>query len=253
MDNLNKMNYTDFYKTVGEKQGWSFDKMNYTKICSQNFDYHKFLKDNITSNDVVFNIGCGDSKKVIKNVDAKIVYNIDITPEMIEKSIENYNSIKPKTHHEFLIGDAFGKYEFDDNTFDYCINRHCGCNEVEMHRVLKNGGIYIQEDIDETDCLELKILFNRGQGYPLTNRLSDKLFDIYKKLNFSQINYYPIREVEYYKSKEDLKYLLENTPIIPNFGQGKDDYSLFDHYCITHQTSKGIRLDRELFGYILIK
>ena len=253
MEDLNKINYDEFYNKVGARQGWDFSKISYSKIKSADFDYYKFLSDNIKDNHIVLDIGCGDSKKVIKYVNAKKIIGIDNTEAMLKKSMENFEKSLKKSEHQFLKMDAFGKYDFDDNSFDFVINRHCGCNEREMYRILKKDGIYIQEDIDETDCLELKVLFQRGQSYPIIERSSDKLQQIYEELGFSEIQFYPIREVEYYKTENDLRYLLENTPIIPNFGLGENDEKLFQDYCKIHKTKDGIRLDRELYGFILKK
>ena len=253
MENLNNLNYETFYKEVGKKQGWDFSRIKCSKTKSREFDYYEFLSREISQNDTVLDIGCGDSKKVIKFVHAKKIVAIDATPEMIEKSKENYKTQKSTTSHEFLLMNAFGKYSFEDCSFDFVINRHCGCNESEMFRVLKPNGKYIQEDIDETDCLELKYLFGRGQGFPISSRLADKNWKKYQELGFSKIEYFPIREVEFYESEHDLWQLLETTPIIPNFGKGEKDKELFDEYCKTHKTQNGIRLDRELFGFVLTK
>lgn len=243
----------EFYQRVGKRQGWSFDKMKYTKISSRDFDYYKYLSKNIKNSDRVLDIGCGDSKKVIQFVNAKEIIGIDNSSEMIKKSQENLVKYNSQTPHSFLLMDGDGNYSFKDNSFDFVINRHCGCNIYEMYRILKPNGKYIQEDVDETDCLELKILFGRGQNYPIANRISNTVWKIYKELGFSKIEFYPIREIEFYQTKQDLKYLLCNTPIIPNFGESKQDKLLFNQYCKTHKTEQGIRLERELFGFILTK
>ena len=253
MKNLQEMDYKEFYKRIGAQQGWDFSSIKCSKFETQSFDYYKILSQEILPNHVVLDIGCGDSKKVIRYVNAKKIVGIDAIPEMIEKSLVNLKTSNSQTNHSFILADAFGKYDFDDNSFNAIINRHCGCNEAEMFRVLKKGGKYFQEDIDETDCLELKVLFGRGQGYPITSRLCDTVWQRYIDLGFAKIEYFPIRQVEFYETEQDLWNMLCSTPIIPNFGVAKKDKLLFEKYCNSHKTNQGIRLDRELFGFILTK
>lgn len=52
----------------------------------------------------------------------------------------------------------------------------------------------------------------------------------------------------YYNTEEDLLFLLRNTPIIPNFGEEKNDYKKFNEYIEKYKTNKGILLERKLFG-----
>ena len=45
-----------------------------------------------------------------------------------------------------------------------------------------------------------------------------------------------------------LKFLLNNTPIIPDFGKIEKDYEKFNNYVEKNKTDKGIYLKRILYG-----
>ena len=70
---------------------------------------------------------------------------------------------------------------------------------------------------------------------------------------FKQIEFYDIIQNEYYKTEEDLLFLLNNTPIIPEFGKIQGDYEKFRKYVKKNSTEKGIVLIRRLFGIKMIK
>ena len=65
----------------------------------------------------------------------------------------------------FVLGDKDEKLNYPDEYFDLVVSRHCGANMAEVFRVLKRGGVFISEDYDENDCLELKQHFGFGQGF----------------------------------------------------------------------------------------
>lgn len=253
MKKLNKMDYKSFYKDVAKRQGWSFKDMKYTKIKNSEFDYYEFISKHLKSKDIVLDIGCGDCHKSVKFFKAKKVICSDIEQEMLNKAQENIIAAKKEKIFETMLLNKDKKYPFEKETFDFVISRHCGVNTKEMYRVLKKNGIFVSEDIDKNDCLELKLMFGRGQGFDEVKNVSDDLYEEYQKLKFSEIKYFPIREVEYYETPEDLLYLLENTPIIPNFNKDKNDMKIFKEYCQKHTTKLGIRLDRQLYAFILIK
>lgn len=68
------------------------------------------------------------------------------------------------------------------------------------------------------------------------------------KCNFKDIKFYNIEQEEYYKNEEDLLFLLNNTPIIPDFGKREKDYEKFKIYVEQNITNKGIYLKRILYG-----
>ena len=70
---------------------------------------------------------------------------------------------------------------------------------------------------------------------------------------FKRIEFYDIIQNEYYKTEEDLLFLLSNTPIIPEFGKIQGDHEKFRKYVEKNITDKGILLNRRLFGIKMVK
>ena len=76
----------------------------------------------------------------------------------------------------------------------------------------------------------------------------DKLKEEAKQNKLKNIEFFDIIQREYYKTDNDLLFLLRNTPIIPDFGEEKLDYEKFNEYVEKNKTEKGIFLERKLFG-----
>lgn len=53
--------------------------------------------------------------------------------------------------------------------------------------------------------------------------------------------------IDYYQTPEDLIFLLKHTPIIPRFGEEKDDFDILGKFIITNGTEKGILTNSKRF------
>ncbi len=58
---------------------------------------------------------------------------------------------------------------------------------------------------------------------------------------------------EYYHRAEDIMFLLQNTPIIPDFGKGKYDLEVFQRFISANQTAKGIKTNSKRYMIIAKK
>ena len=244
------------YKEVGKEIGWNFSKMKH--IVEQDdpyFYYHEVVK-HITPNTVMLDIGCGSGEKAVCYFqEAKKVIMLDNEQEMLNKVQNNLlkqQNKKLNQKFECVIGDGDNILDFDDETFDLVVSRHCGANMSEVYRVLKKGGVFISEDIDGDDCIEIKDYFKRGQGYGETSLLKEKIFKESLLAGFSKISLLNFDQREYYLDIDELKYLLERTPIIGGYDENKD-YLVLKKYCKDYSTEKGILLKRRLFAYELKK
>ena len=56
--------------------------------------------------------------------------------------------------------------------------------------------------------------------------------------------------IEYYQTPDDLIFLLQHTPIIPNFGDNKQDFKILADFIDAHTTSKGIKTNSK--RYIIV-
>ena len=245
------------YKKIAKEIGWNFSKVKYTVINKSGYNYYQEVIKNLKSDGIVLDIGCGSAEKSTKFYSfAERIYLTDIEEEMLKKAKENiikcYNNSE-ETRKKFVVKklDAWGRYSFKNNKFDMVVSRHCGANMGEVYRVLKKGGIFISEDYSHDDCQELKEMFNRGQNYnskPLYNIVLENSV----KANFSKIEFLKFEEVEYYKTKEDLVYLLSHTPIL-NYYNSLEDNEILDMYIKKYKTKKGIKLNRKLYAFKLVK
>ena len=121
----------------------------------------------------------------------------------------------------------------------------------EVFRVLKKNGIYISEDYYSEDCQELKDFFKRGQDYnkePLFKKVMTESLNA----DFSQIKFLKFEEIEYYKTIDDLKYLLTHTPILDYYNEKEDD-KILKKYVEHFSTKKGIKVNRRLFSFTIKK
>ena len=245
------------YKEIGKEIGWNFSKMNYSVDHLSDYDYYKEVVKHITPTTKMLDIGCGSAEKTTRFYSlANKIYLTDFEPEMLKKAkknVEKYYEAIPKTKKKFNFGilDCNGPFNFPDNCFDLVVSRHCGANMKEVFRVLKKGGIFISEDYYSDDCKELNDFFKRGQGYnkePLYNKVMNETL----QAGFSEIKFLKFEEIEYYKTVDDLKYLLTHTPILDYYNEKEDDKTL-KKYIDKFTTKKGIQLKRRLYAFTIKK
>lgn len=245
------------YKEIAKEIGWNFKKMNYSVNRLSDYDYYKEVIKHIAPTTQMLDIGCGSAEKTTRFYSlANKIYLTDLESEMLNKAkrnVEKYYKEMPKIKKKFNfeILDCNGPFNFPDNTFDLIVSRHCGANMKEVFRILKEGGIFISEDYSEDDCREIKDLFKRGQGYnqkPLYYKIMKEILDA----GFTEIKYLKFEEIEFYKTTDDLKYLLTHTPILDYFNE-KQDEEMLKAYIDKFSTSKGIKLNRRLYAFTIKK
>jgi hypothetical protein len=238
-----------FYNKIGKTIGWDFSMLQCEMIDNSKFQYFDEINKNC-QNKTVLDIGTGGGEKALQNIkNAKFLVGTDFSSEMIKKANQNAES---RNDVKFVMMDS-NKIQFPNGFYDVVCARHTPFNAEEVYRTLSNSGMLFSEQVDEDDCLELKEIFGRGQGYKESPKLIDKIKTDLGKCNFSKTDFYDIIQDEYYKTEEDLLFLLNNTPIIPNFGKEANDYEKFNTYVNKYTTDKGIYLKRRLFGVIVKK
>jgi ubiquinone/menaquinone biosynthesis C-methylase UbiE len=188
--------------------------------------FFKLLIKNIKKDFVVLDLGCGSGEltiqvsrycKKIIGVDCFVDYIKTANKDKKNQNIENVL---------FKIQDG-RKLSFKDETFDvvYSSRGPVSANSFffkEALRVLKKNGLLIEETIGETDKIELKKIFNRGQNFPyfIKKRESvQKLFDKFKlqKVLLEDFVYY-----QRFSSTNAVIRTLERTPIIADFDKKQD-------------------------------
>ena len=151
-----------------------------------------------------------------------------------EKGVKNVNFGEQDAHHTTYL----------DSTFDVVYSRRGPSNFREAYRLLKSGGYFIEIDIGEKDCQEIKETFGRGQGFGEWN--TSRLKQDRKDLKTSGFEVVFAREYfysEYYDSYVDLDLFLQGVPIFEDFDSEKDKKSL-EAYVAKFQTRRGIKFPR---------
>lgn len=59
--------------------------------------------------------------------------------------------------------------------------------------------------------------------------------------------------VNNYRTPEDLIFLLKHTPIIPNFGEEAEDFTILQSFIDVNSSEKGIRTNSKRFMIIAVK
>ena len=244
------------YHNTAKKIGWSFKSIKPIVEQKSDYNYYKTVVEQITPSTIMLDIGCGSAEKSTRYFSlAKKIYALDLEPEMLKKAkanAEKYYGDDAKQKFEFLIANADQKLEFADNTFDVVCSRHCGANMAEVFRILKLGGFFVSEDIDKYDCYELKKYFNRGQNFDTNPSIKQQIFLDCLDAGFSKIELLSFEQTEYYPCIEQLEFLLENTPIIDGYDKASDR-KILKQYVKDFTCEKGIKLERKLFAFKLIK
>ena len=112
------------------------------------------------------------------------------------------------------------------------------------------------------DCIEIKQIFKRGQGYNDKISISEQDYNDLINAGFSRIEKVEILEDEYYETEDDLMALLLKTPILNDFSELKNkkiehrdrvEKDLFEEYVKMYKTERGILLKRRLYGIVAKK
>ena len=166
------------------------------------------------------NLGCGSAELTFQLVaNFKEIIGIDFVQDYIATAIKDKIK-KRKTNVEFINGDA-RNLPFEDNSFDLIYSSRGPLSAdfsfmKESLRVLKNGGVLLEETIGKNDKLEIKNVFQRGQNYPPKER---KIEGVKKLLVQGKSTLVFAKEYVYYTPFiiNNLVKLLQRTPIIEDF------------------------------------
>jgi len=194
-------------------------------------------------NKIALDAGCGDGKFSFQI--AKYFFSItgiDLSKELLKVARQKQNILKIK-NVTFKLQDA-SKTSFPDKTFDLIFSRRGPTPFGEFYRLLKVGGYFVGINIGEKDCVEIKKIFGRGQGFGEwdTSRL-EKDRQKLKKEGFEIIFSEEYIYDEYYSSYEDLDLFFQGVPIFEDFDSEKDKKYLKE-YVTKFTTEKGIKLPR---------
>ncbi|MCD9023581.1 class I SAM-dependent methyltransferase [Cohnella silvisoli] len=249
---MNELEYKNFYERVGKLNGWDFSKV---KCISEGvkWSFYYEVTQRCRKSDLLLDIGTGGGEALLSIAgSALLLVGIDDSVGMIQTANANLYKSK-KSNVRFLQMNA-DKIDFPENFFSIVSNRHCPFNTNEAARVLEQNGFFLTQQVSEDDKFNIKQVFGRGQSSGLRDgTLKNKFISELNESGFSDIQSFEFDAKEYYKTYEDLVFLLKHTPIIPNFGKSDDDFALLDKFIEENRTSKGIMTNSKRFMIIARK
>lgn len=197
-------------------------------------------------------VGCADGKFTLSVAPYfKKVYGIDISKMNLDIA-KSHNDDRKNIN----VGYSFQNAEhtsFKNSFFDLAYCRRGPTFYQEYHRILKIGGYYLEIGIGETDTIELKKIFGRGQGYEKwdKSKLDENLKEL-QSLGFKVVfagNFYYF---EYYPTYEEFDLFLQGVPIFEDYDSRKDKTTL-QKYVKKFSTEKGIELSRHRLVIVVQK
>ncbi|NOU93733.1 methyltransferase domain-containing protein [Paenibacillus sp. LMG 31456] len=249
---MNKSEYKNFYDKVGRLNGWDFSKL---KVVSEGvqWDFYKEVTQRCKGSDLLLDIGTGGGERLLSISDsALLLVGIDHSSGMMQTANANLEKSK-KPNIRFFQMDA-ENLEFPPGFFNVVSCRHSHFCAKEVAKVLVKDGMFLTQQINDNDKLNLKRAFGRGQQFGLDEGiLKNKYLSELNKAGFTHADYFEYDANEYYETYEDLVFLLKHTPIIPDFGQSDNDFDILQKFIEENQTKQGIQTNSRRFMIIAKK
>ncbi len=228
-----KHNYDEFYKTNSEKFKKYQFKTGAKVIKGKKYDFFSLIKRYANKKLKALDLGCGSGELTIQlALYFKQIAGIDLFEKYLLTARKEARS-KKILNLDFIKADA-RKLPFANDEFDiiYCSRGPLSQNLKlisESLRVLKKGGIIIEETIGEKDKLELKRIFGRGQNYPIRRNRSDSIRKLILKTKAKLIFLRSFIFLQSFPNIQAVIELLERAPIIPGFDLIKDKAAIVNY------------------------
>lgn len=249
----------DHYDSFYNKSSKKFKKYEFhgqgKLIAGEKPNFFEYLKKFINKNFRILDLGCGSGELTLKlSPFFKEIVGIDPFEEYI-KSAKKFKKAVEAKNVIFKVADG-KNLPFENDYFDIVFSSRGPLSANidfirESFRVLKKGGLMIEETIGENDKIELKKIFGRGQNYPNqeTKLESTKKLLAQSKMKLVESKYFKIYQV--YSSINDVVEILERAPIIPDFDKTKDKLHLED--VNKKLNNKGIKLSSHRLFWVAEK
>lgn len=243
---MSSMDYKQFYDRVGKHNGWDFSSVK-CKIEGEGLELYNEVANMCKSGDLLLDIGTGGGEAVLSLAKSVLLLvGIDQSSSMIEAALRNSRAAGA-ANTRFLQMDA-ERLNFPDAFFNIVSCRHSPFHADEAARILIKGGVFLTQQVNENDKLNLKQAFGRGQAFDeQPGTLMQRYITELRAAGFSKVQSIPFNVNEYYETAEDLIFLLKHTPIIPNFGQDERDFQILQQFIAENTTDKGIQTNAARF------
>lgn len=227
----------EFYQRVGARIGWDFSSVKYTTEGAK-WDFYREVSVQLSTDHLWLDIGTGGGEKVLRLAHrAYLLIGIDYTQAMVETAQKNLAQ-SDVINARFFVMDA-RQLQFPPGFFDIVTARHCDFSPAEVARVLTPGGKFMTQQVDIDDKENLVEAFGRGEMTGWNGPVAEHYARELAKHGFQDIELDYYDADEYYKTPEDLLFVLKHTPIIPDFGR-PGDLEIFQQFVRENTTERGI-------------
>ncbi|MGV8162117.1 MAG: class I SAM-dependent methyltransferase [Candidatus Nanoarchaeia archaeon] len=220
-------NYDNFYMKSSKKfKKYEFHG-NSKLVDGEKQDFVEYLKRFTDKTFRVLDLGCGSGEITLKlSPFFNEIIGIDPFEEYIKTAEQQKKQSKIK-NVIFKVADG-KKLPFENESFDIVFSSRGPLSAdlgfiKESFRVLKKGGLMIEETIGEEDKNELKTIFRRGQNYPISEIKLESVKKLLEQIKMKLVESKYFKFYEVYPSMNDVIALLERAPIIPDFDKTKDN------------------------------
>lgn len=197
------------------------------------WDLNSTILSTVTTATTILDIGTGDARKMVPlAAHVHQISAIEPSPAMRTLAQERIASAKIKNIH--IIDGRCENLPFPNNSFDLVTSSLAPWDEKEVYRVLKPGGLFINETIGCEDKLNFKMAFGKDMAGNWRGQL----------MSFDNVNYIPRLNAELepffneinirngfwntYYTKEGLLQLCLYTSTIKGFNLEEDHSTLED-------------------------
>lgn len=252
---MKKVNEKKYYDQVKD---WSFDEFQIKTDELTNWNMYEILEKVTNENSKILDLGTGGGEKALSKYPSyvKEILGTDYSNAMIETAKNNLKK-SGRSNVSFRIMNNL-EMDTEDDYYDVVVARNTVTDPKQIYKTLKKGGVLLVHGVDMFDCLELKLIFGRGQA--LNDKKPISIIDYENILNagFNEVELVPIHVREYFKNEELLKKILLKVPILDDFSEEYGDFKDFhfpeieneklDYYIERNTTEKGICLYRRYYG-----
>ena len=167
-------------------KGWDFSHLNNRwNFPEPPWNYQSIIKKYLKDCDILLDMGTGGGEILLS---IGHPYNNTFATEAYPPNFELCKKILCPLGITVVQNFTDDKLPFDDEVFDFVINRHESFDLSEVSRVLKNGGFFITQQVGNRNSADLITMFN--QNYNPHNPLHtvDNYTNILKTFNFQIID-----------------------------------------------------------------
>ncbi|PEP36022.1 SAM-dependent methyltransferase [Bacillus wiedmannii] len=249
---MNELEYKNFYDKVGRLNGWDFSKIK-CETVGDSWDFYREVKERCKPSHILLDVGTGGGENVLNIASsAKLLIGIDNSNGMIATAHSNLKKSGIQ-NVEFLQMDSEALV-FPHAHFDIASSCHAPFTATELSKVMKKDAVFLTQQVSEQDKLNLKEAFGRGQCLgERDGTLKEKYMRELSSAGFERVQVSEYDVTDYYSSPEDLIFLLKHTPIIPNFGEEEEDFTILQKFIDANSSEKGIRTNSKRFMITAVK